>query len=145
MLTIRNFQPKDTFNVIKLASETLTERYNHSLFSYFYETNPDGFMVAELNHKIIGFIVGVEINPEKAKILMLSVSPDYQKKKIGTKILKEYVKKVQKKYTKYLDLEVKTDNKKAIEFYQKNGFKIIDEIKKFYQNGEDAYTMRLNI
>lgn len=145
MITIRNFQPTDTFKVIKLASETLTERYNHSLFSYFYETNPEGFMVADLNQKIIGFIVGVEINPEKTKILMLSVSLDYQKQKVGTDLLKKYIKKIQKKYTKYVELEVRTDNLKAIKFYEKNGFKIIAEIKEFYQNGEDAYTMRLTV
>ena len=145
MITIRNFQPTDTFKVIKLASETLTERYNHSLFSYFYETNPEGFIIAELNNKIVGFIVGAKINPEKNKILMLSVSPMNQKQKIGTRLLQEYLKKLQKYETINVELEVITDNKKAIKFYEKNGFEIIDEIKEFYQNGEDAYTMRLSV
>jgi ribosomal-protein-alanine N-acetyltransferase len=145
VITIRNFEPTDTFRVIKLASETLTERYNHSLFSYFYETNPEGFIVADLNHKIIGFLVGIKINPEKMKILMLSVSPLYQKHKIGTRLLQEYIKKIQKLNTRYIELEVRVDNKKAIKFYEKNDFKIVDEIKEFYQNGEDAYTMRLII
>jgi ribosomal-protein-alanine N-acetyltransferase len=145
VITIRNFQPTDTFKVIKLASETLTERYNHSLFSYFYETNPEGFMVAESNNKIIGFIVGVEINPKKTKILMLSVSPNHQKQKIGTRLLQEYIKKIQKQFINYIELEVRTDNVKAIKFYEKNDFKIVGEIKEFYQNGEDAYTMRIDV
>jgi len=44
---------------------------------------------------------------------------------------------------KQVELEVKTRNNVAIEFYRKHRFTIIDTIPKFYQSGEDAYTMRL--
>ena len=53
---VRLFKPTDMFSVIKLASETLPERYNPSLFNYFYETFSHGFIIAERAHKIIGFI-----------------------------------------------------------------------------------------
>lgn len=145
MIEIRTFEPKDTFSVIKLASQTLTERYNPSLFTYFYETNPEGFIVATLNHKIIGFIIGIKINNQKTKILMISVLPRYQKQKIGTKILEEFIKRTQKEKIKTIELEVRTDNNKAINFYEKYGFKKIIKIKQFYQNGKSAYTMQLNL
>ena len=56
MFTIREFHPTDMFSVIKLASDTLPERYNPSLFTYFYETFPKGFLIAETGLKIIGFL-----------------------------------------------------------------------------------------
>jgi ribosomal-protein-alanine N-acetyltransferase len=140
---IRTFEPEDTFSVIKLASQTLTEKYSPSLFSYFYETNPDGFIVANLNHKIIGFLIGIKINDQKTKILMISVSPQHQKQKIGTKLLEEFIKRTQKEEINTIELEVRIDNHKAIQFYEKHGFRKIIKIKEFYQDNKDAYTMQL--
>ena len=145
MIEIRKFKPTDTFKVIKLASITLTERYNPSLFTYFYETYPQGFIVAEFNHKTIGFLVGVKLSDTLSKILMLSVDPDFQGKRIGAKILNEFIKTSIKENIETIELEVQTKNKKAIKFYEKNGFKKTDKIKEFYQNREDAYTMKLNL
>jgi ribosomal-protein-alanine acetyltransferase len=133
------------FTVIKLASETLTEQYNPSLFNYFYETFPQGFIVAERAHKIVGFIVGVRLNIKTAKILMLSVSKQHRRQKIGLTLLNEFLKKLSKEKIKTIELEVRTDNKKAISFYQNNNFKIIGKTNEFYQNGKNAYTMRLEI
>ena len=143
MLTTRQFQPIDTFKVIKLASITLTEQYNPTLFSFFYETYPQGFLVAEQNHKIIGFLIGIKLKTNKTKILMISVEPRYQRQKIGESLLNEFIKITTKENIDVVELEVRTDNKKAIKFYEKNGFKIIQKINKFYQNDENAYTMRL--
>ena len=142
MLIIRQFQPEDMFPVIKLASETLPEQYNPSLFNYFYETFPQGFIVAEKAHKMIGFIIGVKTNPETAKILMLSVLEPYRKQNIGSALLNQFLKEMSAENIKNTELEVRIDNQKAIKFYKKHGFKITEKIPKFYQNGGDAYTMK---
>lgn len=145
MFKVRLFEPIDMFSAIKLASETLPERYNPSLFNYFYETFPQGFIVAEKAHKIIGFIIGVKTNPEYVKILMLSVLELYRRQNIGSALLIRFLKEISIENVKYIELEVRTDNKKAIKFYQKHGFKITKKITEFYQNGEDAYTMKRDI
>lgn len=129
------------FAVIKLASNTLTENYSPSLFNYFYETFPEGFIVAEKNHKIIGFIIGVTTTPNIAKILMLAVDESHRKQKIGTELLNKFLEQISLKNIKHIELEVRTDKKKAIEFYEKFGFIINEKITGFYQNREDAYNM----
>jgi len=133
------------FSVIKLASETLTERYNPSLFNYFYETFNQGFLIAEKHHKIVGFIVGVKTSSKTAKILMIAVSKKQRGKKIGSALLNQFLKEIIIQKIKNVELEVKTNNNVALEFYRKHRFIIIDTIPKFYQNGEDAYTMRLTL
>ena len=142
MIEIRLFKPTDMFSVIKLASLTLTERYNPSIFNYFYETFPKGFIVAEKDHKIVGFIVGVKINEDLAKILMLSVSEQYRKQKIGFSLLNRFLVEISKEYIKNIELEVRTDNRKAIRFYKNNEFNIKEKIPEFYQDGSNAYTMK---
>jgi ribosomal-protein-alanine N-acetyltransferase len=145
VLIVRKFHPSDMFSVIKLSFETLTERYNSSLFNYFYETYPEGFWVCEKNHKIIGFIVGVKIGSEIVRILMLSVSLENRRKGVGNIILNNFLREVAIEKIKFVELEVKTKNHSAIKFYKKNGFKILDTLPNFYQNGDDAYIMRLSL
>ena len=138
VLIIRKFKPSDMFSVIKLASETLTEQYNPSLFNFFYESYPKGFIVAEKAHKIIGFIIGVKTLPHNSRILMLSVSELNRKQKIGSSLLNEFLKLMYDEKVKNIELEVRTDNLKAKNFYIKHGFKIKGKIKDFYQDGKSA-------
>ena len=139
---IRKFQATDMFSIIKIASETLTEQYSPSLFNYFYETFPELFLVAEKHPKTIGFITGIQLTNEIARIVMLSILPQYQRQHIATELLNELLPILREKNIKQISLEVKTDNKKAISFYKKHGFTIIDTIEKFYQNGENAFMMK---
>lgn len=142
MATIRGFQANDMFPVIKIASETLTEHYSPSLFTYFYETFPDLFLVAEHYQKIVGFILAVRISPSIARILMISVLPDYQQSQIGTQLIHHLIKILTGKQVTQIVLEVRVDNEKAISFYKKHHFDIIDRLEKFYQNEEDAFMMK---
>ena len=144
MYNIRKFEAKDIFAVIKIASDTLTEKYSPSIFNYFYETYPDLFVIAELGQKIIGFIIGTEMNSKKSKILMLSVSEEYRNKNIATSLLNKFENTIIKKGIKEIELEVKTKNKKAIKFYQKNEYTIIEEIENYYLDGESAFIMKKN-
>lgn len=143
MINIRKFKPSDMFSVIKLSSETLSEHYNPNLFNYLYETFPNGFWVCEINHKIIGFIVGVKLNNEIAKILMISVSNLYQNRSIGSKLLTTFLSEIILYNIKKVELEVKKTNLKAINFYKRFGFEIVEIIKEFYENKDDAIIMRL--
>ncbi len=143
MINYRKFNPKDMFSVIKLSSENLTERYDPNLFNYFYETFSDGFWICELNHKIIGFIVGIKLSKFIAKILMISISKNYQNRGIGSKLLLILLKELILHNIKKVELEVSVNNIKAVNFYKKHGFEIIDLIEKFYDNNDNAYIMRL--
>ena len=142
MKQIRLFQPTDMFSVIKLASNTLTEIYGSNLFNYFYETFPNLFIVAEKNHKIIGFIIGITTANNNSKILMLAVNKQNRKQKIGTDLIKKFEKQILHYNIDNIELEVRTDNIIAQKFYEKHGFKIVNKIPKFYQDGKNAYTMR---
>ena len=133
------------FPVMRLASETLTEQYNPSLFNYFYETFPEGFWVAEDLGKIVGFAIGVKIYKDTTRILMLAVSEIKRTQGLGSVLLNNLIDEMRQQKIKYIDLEVRVDNDKAVKFYKKHGFIIMDTILNFYQNGKDAYIMRRDI
>ncbi len=133
------------FSIIKIAHQNLTEKYSPSIFNYFYEIYPQGLIVAEKNHKIIGFIIGLKTIEEKAKILMLAVSKNYRKQKVGTILLQDFIQIVKNEKIKKILLEVRKNNKEAITFYKKNGFQRKEILKEFYQNGEDALVMQKDL
>ena len=142
VLTIRQVQPQDIFAVIKIAHESLPEQYSPIIFNTFYESFPQGFLIAEKNHKIIGFIVGIKTHTDTAKILMLSVNKKHRRRKIGSSLISHFIQIVISQNINIINLEVRTNNTIAIAFYKKHGFDIQEKISGFYQNGEDAYSMR---
>lgn len=143
MLEIRIVEPKDFFSIIKLSFETLTEVYSPVIFNSFYEAYPNGFLVAEINRKIIGFIIGIKISKTSAKISMMAVNENYRRKKTGSLLLNKLIVQLIREGITQIDLEVNTNNIAAIQFYKRHGFIISDKILKFYQSGDDAYIMKL--
>lgn len=142
MLEIRQVQPQDFFSVLKIAYETLPERYSPTLFNTFYESYPQGFLVADKNKKIIGFIIGVKTVDNIIRIPMLAVNENYRRSMIGSKLISKLLEIIYKENIAILELEVKTSNIAAINFYKRHGFKIVEKMEKFYQSGEDAYLMK---
>jgi ribosomal-protein-alanine acetyltransferase len=131
----------DIFSVIALAFETLPERYNPSIFNQFYESFPDGFLVAVHHHTLIGFLIGIKTVPSTARILMISINEKNRKQGIGTALLKQFISEMKNYQVTHIDLEVRTTNQGAVAFYKKQGFILQETLFKFYQNGEDAYRM----
>jgi ribosomal-protein-alanine N-acetyltransferase len=142
VLTIRRVQPQDIFSVIKIAHESLPERYQPNIFNTFYESFPQGFLIALKHHKIVGFLIGVKTHDSIAKILMLSVNENHRKQGIGSALLINFLQEMLLQNIRLVNLEVRTNNKIAITFYKKHGFDIQETITGFYQNVEDAYSMR---
>ena len=141
VLEIRQVQPEDIFSVVTLAYDTLPERYNPAIFNQFYESFPEGFLVAELHHALIGFFVGTRIDQKKARILMLSVKKQHRRHHIGSALLVRFLNDMKRYEITQVELEVRTTNHIAIEFYKKHGFTIQETLPRFYQNGDDAYVM----
>ncbi|HIH00246.1 MAG TPA: ribosomal protein S18-alanine N-acetyltransferase [Thermoplasmata archaeon] len=138
---IRRVEPNDIFPVITLAFDTLPERYNPSIFNQFYESCPEGFLVALQNKTIIGFLIGIKTTPNIARILMIAVEDSFRKKGIGSALLTQFIKEMKNQQITKVELEVRTSNKNALRFYKKRGFLLQATLQKFYQNGENAYSM----
>ena len=101
--------------------------------------------VCEENHKLIGFAIGIQYSNIIGRIVMVAIETKHQQKKIGSFLLTQLLREFSERNLTTIELEVKTTNQKAISFYKKNHFKIVELIPHFYQNGEDAYLMRSTV
>ncbi|MEM1514395.1 MAG: ribosomal protein S18-alanine N-acetyltransferase [Candidatus Aenigmatarchaeota archaeon] len=138
-MAIRKFEYKDIDAVLKIANESFPEKYSSDFLLYLWTSYPDGFLVAEKNNEIAGFIISVKISKTDLRVLMLAVNKKYRRQSIGSSLLRELI--IRFPEVRRIFLEVRTDNHEAIKFYLKNGFIIKDKIYDFYTDGSPAYVM----
>lgn len=143
MIIIRKFKPQDFQWVINIERMVFNE-HDPYLYMQFYETNPEGFLVAEINGIVVGYIAGFLASPEVGRIFSLAVLPAYQNRSVGSYLLKELIDIFRKERVLEIILEVRSSNIKAKKFYEKHGFYQIGTIEKYYIN-EDAISMRLEL
>jgi [ribosomal protein S18]-alanine N-acetyltransferase len=143
VLRLRCFSPRDLARVYELACTSLSENYNPTLFLELYSYWPEGFIIAEEDGQIIGFIFGIMMSRTEARILMLAVDPRYRGKGFGATLYREMQRQCAVKGMSAIALEVRVSNQVAIHFYEKMGFQLVGRIAQYYSNGEDAFRMQL--
>jgi len=137
---IRRFRPADFERVIAIEREAFGE-YNPILFMTAYETFPDGFLVAEEDGLVVGFLTTVVVSLFDVKILSIAVDKRCQNKGFASMLLKALFQVLRAKGILRLLLEVRLSNVRAQRLYLSLGFNLVKVIAAYYQDGEDAYLM----
>ncbi len=75
---------------------------------------------------------------DTADIEAVFTFPQFRRKGVAKGLLNALVVHVTAKGVKKIFLEVRKSNVSAISFYEKSGFNIINERKKYYSDGENA-------
>lgn len=98
----------------------------------------------ETDSEIFGYVVFWEMG-DSFEILNIAVALPSRGLGYAKKMLQQVVREALKKEGKRLILDVRKSNLPAIALYQKAGFTITQLRKGFYTNGEDAYSMTLEL
>ncbi|MBI3013147.1 MAG: ribosomal protein S18-alanine N-acetyltransferase, partial [Elusimicrobia bacterium] len=102
--------------------------------------------VAVLDEKPVAFGIGWKVR-DVAQILEFAVTPQERRKGIGSKILKHLMQIARENGCAKMELELRSQNLAALEFYRKFGFRQVGKRKNFYPSslplsaGEDALLM----
>ena len=140
MSLIRTFRPSDFERIIAIEKEAFGE-YNPILFMAAYETFPDGFLVAEEDGHVVGFLTTVVVALFDVKILSIAVDKRCQSKGFASMLLKALFQVLRAKGILRLLLEVRLSNIRAQKLDLSLGFNLVKVISAYYQDGEDAYLM----
>ena len=119
-----------------MIKEINNEEILDIISDYFDIKNPFNVYSKTLVYKENDIIKGILVYDEiydRIEIDYILVLNGYKRNGIGTKLINSIDKK-------NISLEVRKSNIEAINFYQKCGFKIVAERKKYYKN-EDGYLM----
>ena len=78
---------------------------------------------------LVGLCAYYDNDPRIAFISMLVINRPFQNCGYGTKLLHEVIQRCREKKIPFLRLEVAGENRKAIELYMQNGFRLQNEIQ----------------
>lgn len=141
---IRQYVPADVEQVHEINQLSLEISFRF-YFDLFHRTEPELFLVAEHENKILGFILvkdGENFGEKQTGIIYaIAVSPNYRSSGIGSQLVNTILNVLRAKHIKKLFLHVRVGNEGAIRFYFKLGFTKLQTIKEFYSWGEDADRM----
>ncbi|MHA1916890.1 MAG: GNAT family N-acetyltransferase [Candidatus Ranarchaeia archaeon] len=134
--------------VVEVNRTCLPENYPGSFFVQMFTKYPYGFLVAKSNDEIIGYIM-CKIDRsfhkfqwiKKGHVVSIAVLPEYRRKKIGEKLLKNSLGNMSKVYGAIIyTLEVRETNY-ARKFYEDLGFKEKKVLSDYYADGENGIEM----
>ena len=90
------------------------------------------YSIALLNGNVVAY-GGYWSVAGDAQITNIAVHPEYQGKKLGSKILENLLNTANSRGESQLTLEVRESNIKAINLYKKYGFEIVGTRKNYYE------------
>jgi Acetyltransferases len=126
----------------EITRRTLDEYFPKEIFSLFMTGWPAGQLTAiDYSGIVMGYIAGIRISPDKAKITLFAVDKEYRYRGIGTELLNEFRIKAFSEGIRTIILEVRNTNVRTISFYEKRGFFRTENLKNFYNDGGDAIRM----
>jgi [ribosomal protein S18]-alanine N-acetyltransferase len=152
---IRRCEASDLQAVIDINMATLPEHYSDYFFESILRELPEAFILAELNDKIVGYIMcKIEFGfsnfrklgfVKKGHVVSVAVLEEHRGKSIGKALMVEGINGVMHRKADEIYLEVRVSNISAIKMYQKLHFEIKSRLRSYYRDGEDAYLMALEL
>ena len=141
MTSIRVFEEKDLGDIVEIAAGSLNTHYDSRLYISIHEIWPQGFLVAEENGRVLGFITGTVTHENDARVLMIAVRSHLRRRGIGRMLMNAFVNNCTLRGAKRIYLEVRKDNLEAIAFYKSMGFSTGATLPAYYEDGKDALIM----
>ena len=150
---LRRSELGDIIPVIEINLKTLPEHYSDYFYESLLEELPEAFIVAEISGKIVGYIMCKMEHGfsnfkklgfvKKGHVVSVAVIDEHRGKGFGSVLVNEAIKGVKIRQCSELYLEVRCSNNDAVRLYEKLGFSIIQRLKAYYRDGEDAYVMAI--
>jgi ribosomal protein S18 acetylase RimI-like enzyme len=142
--TIREYKSTDQeeiLNLLRLNTPIYFSLEEEPDLIYYLQHEIDFYFVIEINGMIVGS-GGINFNENKTlgKISWDILHPDFQGKKLGSALLKYRIEKL-KQVPEVKEIIVRT-SQLVYQFYEKNGFQLIEIIEHYWAKNFHLYKMK---
>ncbi len=143
---LRGFQPGDVVPIAAIVGEALHENYDPSLYGSLSAEWPDGFLVAaDASDRPVGFLLGVHQVTNEGRVLMFAVDRAWRTRGVGAQLMDAFLQRCRARGFRRVTLEVRVSNARAIRFYTRYRYSVIDLVRAYYSDGENGYHMALEL
>ena len=143
-MIIREFTPTDLKRVFEIENMSFSQTYGINTFKGLYDMGV-GFLVAEEDGYVIGYIIFWIKYENQGHIISLAVDKRYRRLKAGTRLLSKAIRILMMFDIANIYLEVNEKNTGAYEFYRGFNFKVDRIVPNYYDGGDGAIIMYLPI
>ncbi len=143
IISIRELKQEDLKAVLSIQYKCFKDPYPLSLLKRLHVMHPDGFLVADAEGLVMGYLIGVIRWGNIGHILAIGVDPAFQRQQVGTILIKGIIDHFREKGAKIVRLEARKTNMGAQRFYKNLGFLERGEMPYYYEDGEAAIAMEL--
>ncbi len=141
-VSLRRFRPTDVPFVAAIVADALREHYDPSLYQSLSAEWPDGFLIAADPHDVpVGFLLGVSQVEREVRVLMFAVDRNHRTQGVGALLMSTFLERSRDRGYRRATLEVRVSNARAIRFYTRFRFSVIDLLRAYYSDGENGYQM----
>jgi ribosomal-protein-alanine N-acetyltransferase len=143
-MIIREFRPDDLKRVFEIENMSFNQSYGINIFKGLYDMGT-GFLVAEEDGYVIGYIIFWIKYENQGHIISLAVDRNYRRLKAGTRLLSKAIQVLMMFDIANIYLEVNENNCGAYKFYKQFNFKVDRIVPNYYDGGDGAIVMYLPI
>ncbi len=141
---IREFRRPDIKRVLEIEEASFKDPYPVNILIDVYNLGA-GFLVAEHDNIIIGYIIFWIRYEGEGHIISIAVDEYYRRKDVGSRLVEAALKIFKRYNVAQIKLEVRVSNRGAINFYKDNGFAEREVLKNYYEDYEDAVLMDIDL
>jgi ribosomal protein S18 acetylase RimI-like enzyme len=132
IILVRGYRSEDLDDIREILLEypspsgrRWTENLVKEMMCDALKEQPDGIFVAEINGKIVGFVIVLRREWFNTAYLdYIQVKTNWINKGVGHELLEKCIEWARKKGTRIIYTETGRNNDEAIKFYKKHGFQI---------------------
>ena len=131
---------KDAEKIVELYKDNFSDGWNLEMILSAYKNQRFIALGAFNEDELVG-VITCDFNEFDADIEGVVVKKEYRNKGIGALLISELEEKLKESKKEKIFLEVRLSNIPAKKLYEKMGFTIISQRKRYYSDNEDAVVM----
>ena len=141
-LQIRFARQSDLKGICLVENSSFTDPYPHGLIDRLLRESSSSFLVAESPlGTMVGYCVAAVMGKD-AHLISVAVLPAYRRRGIGTALIRRLLVCLSSRVNE-LRLEIKQGNVEALTLYESLGFRRLEFIPNYYEDGATAVKMLL--
>ena len=143
-MIIRKFKPEDVKRVYEIECMSFQQSYGVNIFLQLHEMGI-GFFVAEEENYVVGYVIFWLKYENQGHIISIAVDKNHRRKGVGKQLLIKAISILSLLDINRIYLEVNENNIEAVEFYKNFSFVVDRVVPRYYENGDGAIVMYLEL
>jgi len=135
---VRPCEIGDLAAVSGIEEACFDDPYPEYFFRQLSEANPETFLVALRDKVLVGYAI-IDRWADHYHLVSIAVHPEHRRRGVAQLLMTRLESLLAR--VRVIRLEVRKNNKPAIAFYTKNGYKLAGVEEHYYPDGEDALIM----